>query len=336
MGTQKPRAAVAADPILEQLTEADYLAIYHHMRMAREFENRIIKLYRQGKIVGGVYTGTGNEATSVGSAFALGKEDILLPLHRDIGAHLVRGQTARRLMCQYMGRRNGLTRGRDGNMHNGDHSLGIFAMVSHLGTMIPVAAGAALGGRLLGKDLVSMNYIGDGGTSIGDFHEGLNFAAVMNLPMILIIENNQYAYSTPTHQQYACADLVDRARGYGIPGVMVDGNDVLEVYAVASQAVERARAGKGPTLIESKSMRMRGHSEHDDHFYVPKDLLTDWEKKDPIRRFEKVLKEKGYIREGKLEEMGKKVLDELEEAVRFAEKSDFPEPHEAAEGVYAD
>jgi pyruvate dehydrogenase E1 component alpha subunit len=336
MANQKPRPAVTGDPYIEQLTEADYWQLYYYMRLARDFENRIIKLYRQGKIVGGVYTGTGNEATSVGTAFALDRDDILLPMHRDIGAHFAHGQTAQRLMCQYLGRANGPTRGRDGNMHNGDHALGIFSMISHLGTMIPVAAGAALGGRLLGKKTVALNYIGDGGSSIGDFHEGLNFAAVLKLPMILVIENNQFAYSTPVHQQYACKDLADRAKGYGMPGVIVDGNDILEVYAVTREAVERGRAGKGPTLIESKSMRMRGHSEHDDHFYVPKQLLADWKSKDPIGRFEEVLKKKGFATGNKLEEAQDRVLAEIDEAVRFAEQSPFPAPEEAAEGVYAD
>ena len=335
MANRKSRAAVAADPGPDRLSEQDHWNLYFHMRMAREIENRIIKLYRQGKIVGGVYTGTGNEATSVGSAYALEEEDILVPLHRDIGSHLVRGQTPRRLMCQYMARKNGITRGRDGNMHHGDHSRGIIGMISHLGTMIPVAAGAALGGKLLGKRIVTMTYIGDGGSSIGDFHEGLNFAAVMKLPMILIIENNQYAYSTPTHQQYACENLADRAAGYGLPGHIVDGNDVLEMYTVTRQAVSRARAGDGPTLIEAKSMRMRGHSEHDDHFYVPKQVMEEWSTRDPLQRFEKVLHDRGFTQGGKLKKMEKKVLSAIEDAVEFAENSPFPEPYEAAEGVYA-
>jgi pyruvate dehydrogenase E1 component alpha subunit len=328
-------ASVHAEEV-KKLSRNDLLAMYRIMRLTREFEMRVVRMYRQGKIVGGVYTGTGNEAVSVGSASALGKEDILAPMHRDLGALFVRGEKPRDLMCQYLGRRNSPTRGKDGNMHQGYIELNIIGMVSHLGALIPVAVGAALAGMIRGRKQVAMNYIGDGGSSIGDFHEGLNFAAVYRVPLVLIIENNQYAYSTPNRLQYACKDLVDRAAGYGVHGEMVDGNDVLAVFGVCKRAVERARAGGGPTLIEAKTMRMRGHSEHDDHFYVPKEMLEEWKQRDPIERFEKYLRAQGLLPEAIAKEIGREVLSEIDEAVDFAENSPLPEGPEALDGVYAD
>ncbi|MCZ6778979.1 MAG: thiamine pyrophosphate-dependent dehydrogenase E1 component subunit alpha [Acidobacteriota bacterium] len=328
-------ASVHADEV-RALAKNDLLAMYRAMRMTREFEMRLVSLYRQGKIVGGVYTGTGNEAVSVGSASALGKDDILAPMHRDLGALFVRGEKPRDMMCQYLGRRNGPTRGKDGNMHQGYIELNILGMISHLGALIPVAVGASLAGLMNGRKQVAMNYIGDGGSSIGEFHEGLNFAAVYKVPFVLIIENNQFAYSTPTHLQYACKDLVDRAVGYGVHGEMVDGNDVLAVYGVCKRAVERARDGGGPTLIEAKTMRMRGHSEHDDQFYVPKELLGEWRQRDPIMRFEKYLQDHNLLPETIRREIEREVLAEIDDAADFAERSPLPEGPEALEGVYAD
>ncbi len=328
-------ASVHADEV-RALAKNDLLAMYRAMRMTREFEMRLVSLYRQGKIVGGVYTGTGNEAVSVGSASALGKDDILAPMHRDLGALFVRGEKPRDMMCQYLGRRNGPTRGKDGNMHQGYIELNILGMISHLGALIPVAVGASLAGMMKGRKQVAMNYIGDGGSSIGEFHEGLNFAAVYKVPFVLIIENNQFAYSTPTRLQYACKDLVDRAVGYGVHGEMVDGNDVLAVYRVCKRAVERARDGGGPTLIEAKTLRMRGHSEHDDHSYVPKELLEEWRQRDPIMRFEKYLRDHNLLPETIRKEIEREVLAEIDEAADFAERSPLPEGPEALEGVYAD
>ncbi len=328
-------ASVHADEV-RALARNDLVAMYRAMRMTREFEMRLVSLYRQGKIVGGVYTGTGNEAVSVGSASALGKDDILAPMHRDLGALFVRGEKPRDMMCQYLGRRNGPTRGKDGNMHQGYIELNILGMISHLGALIPVAVGASLAGMMKGRKQVAMNYIGDGGSSIGEFHEGLNFAAVYKVPFVLIIENNQFAYSTPTRLQYACKDLVDRAVGYGVHGEMVDGNDVLAIYRVCKRAVERARDGGGPTLIEAKTLRMRGHSEHDDHSYVPKELLEEWRQRDPIMRFENYLRDHSLLPETIRKEIEREVLAEIDDAVDFAERSPLPEGPEALEGVYAD
>ena len=256
-----------------KLSNPDRLELYYYMRLARECDNTILKLYKQGKIVGGAYTGNGNEATAVGSAFALTENDYLFPMHRDLGAHLVKGQTVRNIFLQQLARANSLTGGRDGTGHYADPHLRIYGNVSHLAAMIPVAVGVALACSMRKENSVVMNYIGDGGSNVGDFHEGLNMAAVMRLPFVLVIENNQYAYSTPTAKQFAAQKLSDRALGYGIPGTTIDGTNVTLVYETCAQAVERARRGDGPTLIETITMRMHGHSASDDASYVPSAML---------------------------------------------------------------
>jgi len=330
---ERTKAPKQKDP---GLTKQDYLTLYYYMRLTREFEMRMVKLYRQGKIVGGVYTGTGNEATAVGSAYALRKEDIVLPLHRDLGAHLVRGFPLGKMAAQIMGRRDGPTRGKDNGTHIADLELGLLGHISHLGTMIPVAAGVALAVKMRREKRVVINYIGEGGTNTGDFHEGLNFAAVLKLPLVLVIDNNQWAYSTPTHKQYRCRRLADRAVGYGIPGEQVDGTDVLAVYQQCKRAVERARRGEGPMLIESVTMRLRGHSEHDDASYVPKSMLEEWGKKDPIARFEDYLTNHRHWSEREKREIEKRIAAEVETAWDFAQESTWPAGEEAIKGVYAE
>ena len=239
------------------------------MKLNRMLEERLGNLYRQGKVVGGLYSSRGQEATSVGSAYALEPQDFMGPLIRNLGSMLVRGVQPREVMMQYMAKGGSPTGGKDGNTHFGDLSRGLVAPISMLGALIPVMAGVALAGRMQGRDLVALTYIGDGGTSTGDFHEGLNLAAVLGVPLVVIAEHNGYAYSTPTSRQMRIQDIAARAAAYGIPGEIVDGNDVLAVHAVTKRAVERARAGGGPTLIESKTFRMKGHAEHDDAGYVP-------------------------------------------------------------------
>ncbi len=296
----------------------------------------IMRLYRQGKIVGGAYTGTGNEATAVGSAAALEKKDYLFPMHRDLGAHLVKGQSLRNIFLQQLGRADSHTRGRDGTGHYADPSLKIYGNVSHLAAMIPVAAGVALASKLRKEGAVVMTYIGDGGSNVGEFHEGLNFAAVMKLPLVLMVENNQFAYSTPTFRQYAAARLSDRAHGYGIPGHTIDGTDVDLVYRTSREAVQRARKGEGPTLIESLSMRMQGHSASDDASYVPAALLEEWKKKDPIAQYESILLKDGVLVQEHITKIEREINDGVEGAVNEAESNPLPEGPDAAEGVYAD
>jgi TPP-dependent pyruvate/acetoin dehydrogenase alpha subunit len=342
--TKKPAAKTPKfdhgieDKVYPGLKKDDYLRMLYLMKLTRESEFRVIKLYRQGKVVGGVYLGTGMEATSVGSAYPLSMEkgDVLFPLIRDLGAQFAFGQIPRTYFLQYLNKAGSPTKGKDGNIHLSDKSRNIVGMISHLSAMIPPAVGWALAMKMRGQKTVVMNYIGNGGSQVGDFHEGLNFAAVQKVPFILIIENNQYAYSTPNTKQYSCEKLSDRAIGYGIPGYQIDGTNILEVYETCHKAIERARAGEGPTLIETMTMRMRGHSEHDDHKYVPPELLEEWKRKDPVERYQAFLLQKGLLTEAALKKMEEQIVKEVDEAVEFADASPEPEPHTALEGVYAE
>jgi TPP-dependent pyruvate/acetoin dehydrogenase alpha subunit len=311
------------------------LELYYFLRLTRECDNAILRLYKQGKIVGGAYTGYGNEATAVGSAYALEQHDYLFPMHRDLGAHLVKGQSLRNIFLQQLARANSLTRGRDGTGHYADPPLRIFGNVSHLAAMIPVAVGVALASKLRKENAVVMNYIGDGGSNVGEFHEGLNMAAVMNLPFVLIIENNQFAYSTPVSKQYAAQKLSDRAVGYGIPGVTIDGTDVVKVYQTCRKAAERARRGEGPSLIETVTMRMHGHSASDDASYVPREMIEEWKKKDPVEKFERVLLNDRILNETVKKQLEEKIASAIADAIEFAERSPHPTGEDAAEGVYA-
>jgi TPP-dependent pyruvate/acetoin dehydrogenase alpha subunit len=313
----------------------DLLAMYGFMLQTREFEDAIQRLYQQGKIVGGAYSGRGNEATSVGSAYALGKDDYIFPLHRDLGAHLVRGQSIGKLMLQYLGRTGGFSRGRDGTGHYVDPKKRIYGNISHLGAMVPVAVGVALASRLRKQKSVCMTYIGDGGANVGEVHEGLAMASVMRLPFVLIIENNQYAYSTPISKQFLARHLSDRAAGYGIPGRSVDGTDIVSVYRACREAVERARKGEGASIIECVTMRMQGHAAHDTAWYVPKSLLAEWKKKDPVERLEKLLVSKGLLSEQKKNSMAAGVKERIEEALRKGLEAPYPQPADAAPDVYA-
>jgi TPP-dependent pyruvate/acetoin dehydrogenase alpha subunit len=311
------------------------LELYYFMKLTRMVEGRLGNLYRQGKVVGGLYSSLGQEATAVGSAYALEAQDVMGPLIRNLGSMLVRGVQPREVMMQYMAKSDSPTGGKDGNTHFGDLKRGLVAPISMLGAVIPVMAGVALAGRMQGKNLVALTYIGDGGTSTGDFHEGLNLAAVLQVPFVLIAENNGWAYSTPTAKQMRIKNISIRAAAYGIPGETVDGNDVLAVYEVTKRAVERARAGGGPTLIESKTFRMKGHAEHDDAGYVPKEQFEEWRPKDPIDRFERHLLGQGLATEEELKAIAARIDAGLNEEVDFALASPMPPPERAFEGVYA-
>ncbi len=280
--------------------------------------------------------GNGNEATAVGSAFALDKNDYLFPMHRDLGAHFVKGQSVLNMMLQHLGRGESLTCGRDGTGHYSDPSLKIYGNISPLGAMVPVACGAALASKLRKEKAVAMTYIGDGGSNVGEVHEALAMASVMRLPLILIIENNQYAYSTPIAKQFIVDKLSDRAKGYGIPGVTIDGTDVLEVYHVCKEAVNRARKGAGPTIIESVTMRMHGHAAHDNAWYVPKKMFEQWKKKDPVESFEKLLITKGLFDKKTKDEMILEIQKLVDDATKIALDKPFPEPEEAAKYLYAE
>ena len=317
------------------ITNENYKKIYYYMKLIREFEESILKLYRQGKIVGGAFTGNGNEATAIGSSFCLEKEDYLFPMHRDIGAHFVKGQSVKKIMAQHLARATGPAKGRDGTGHYADKDLKIFGNISHLGAMIPMATGMALASKLRNEKTVAMTYIGDGGSSIGDFHESLVMASVMKLPLILIIENNQFAYSTPIEKQFIVEKLSTRAIGYGIPGFTIDGTDVDEVVKTCNDAVNRARNGEGPTLIESVTMRMHGHSAHDGAEYVPKEKLDFWKTKDPVLNFENKLIGKNIIDVNFKTEIENKIKILMDEAIEFALNSPFPNGEDCLTGVFA-
>ena len=315
--------------------EKTLLDMLYYMKLTRELESRIErKLYRQGKIVGGVYVGRGQEAIAVGSCIDTGPGDVVCPSHRDMGAYLIRGMSLRTILAQYMARKTGATRGKDGNMHMGDLTKGLIAFVSMLGDNVPVATGIGLSFKMRGQDRVALCFFGDGATSRGDWHEGINMASVFKVPVVFICNNNQYAYSTPLERQMAVENVADRAEAYGMPGEIVDGNDILAVWDAATRAIRRARAGGGPTLIECKTFRMTGHSAHDDAGYVPPELFEFWEERDPISRFERFLTERGSIDKSRIGELQHRINQEIDEAIQIAEKDPFPEPEDCLKDVY--
>ena len=307
----------------------------YYMSLMREMEDRIErKLYRQGKIVGGVYVGRGQEAVSTGAALLADPGDILFPTHRDMAAFLIRGIPAGRILAQYMGRADGVTRGRDANMHMGDLKLNLVAIISALAATVPVAAGAALALKYLGRKNVAMCWFGEGSTSLGHWHEGMNLASVQKLPVVWICNNNQYAYSTPMAAQMACANVADRGPAYNIPAEIVDGNDVLAVHEATRRALEYVRAGNGPYLLECKTFRMTGHSAHDAAHYVPPGLFDEWSKLDPIARLETRMTAEGWAERDEIDALHAAVRKEVDEAVAFAEASPYPDPATLTDGVY--
>jgi len=327
--------ASGALPDAKGLSREELHRLYYFMVLNRAFDDRISLLYRQGKIFGGAYGSRGQEATSVGSAYALQEGDLIYPMIRNSGAILVRGVAPGEFLANYLGKVTGPMRGRDGTSHLGDLKRGIMPPISHLGVGIPTMAGAALAFKMRGEKRVALTWIGDGGVSTGDFHEGMNFAAVFEVPLVVIVEDNGYAYSTPVNRQTRNPDFYKRAEQYGIPGMVADGNDVLAVYEVTKQAVERARRGGGPSLIEVKTFRMKGHAEHDDASYVSKELFEAWAKKDPIQRFGNFLLSSESATDAERGEIRERVQNEILAAQQFAEDSPFPDPATVAEGVYA-
>jgi TPP-dependent pyruvate/acetoin dehydrogenase alpha subunit len=314
---------------------ANLLQIYYYMRLTRALEDRTRTLFLQGRIVGGVYTAQGHEATTVGAAMTLRDGDCIVPQHRDLGMHLVRGVSPRAVMCQWLARGNAPTLGRDGQLHIGDMHHGVVPMISMLGESLPVACGVALVMKMRRRATIVLATCGDGATSTGAFHEALNFAAVQRLPVVFVIENNGYAYSTPVAKQCAIADLSQRALAYGVPGESVDGNDVLALMAVVGRAVEHARNGQGPALVECRTFRVRGHSEADRADYVPPDLRQEWLAKDPIKRFEEYLTARELLTAASKEEIEARVRAVVEDAVAFAEQSPPPDPATVADYVFA-
>ncbi len=310
--------------------------LYRTMLLNRLLEERLVHLYRQGKVVGGLYRSLGQEATSVATAFALDPGDLLAPLIRNLGSVLARGIPARDVLTQYMARATAPSGGKDANLHFSVPGKGVYSPIAMLGTLVPVVSGMLLAERMKGNRVVGMTYLGDGGTSVGAFHEGINFAAVQKLPLVLVVEFNGWAYSTPFEKQCAAKTLADKAVGYGIRGEVVDGNDAIAVYEVAKAAVDRARAGGGPTLLECKTYRMKGHAEHDAQSYVDAEELARWRALDPLARLAKVLADSGVLSAAEFRDAHEAIERDLDADVAYAETSPFPEPSRAFHGVYAD
>ena len=319
------------------LSREQKLALYYYMRLTRSLEERLVALYRQTKVVGGLFRSLGQEADAVGSAFALERRDIMSPLIRNLGSMLVKGATPLEILRQYMAKGDSPTRGRELNIHFGDLDRGFIGQISHLGDMVPVMAGVTLSFRLRGEDRVGLVYVGDGATSTGAFHEGINLAAVQRCPLVVIVENNGWAYSTPLPKQTAVRELKDKALAYGIPGWQADGNDVLAVYDVTKRAVDHARGGGGTVLVELITYRRKGHAEHDNQSYVPPGEIERWEREnDPIDRYVRMLTERERAGERELAAIDARVAREIDEATEIAERSPMPEPTDALVGILAD
>ncbi len=318
-----------------ELGRADLLQIYYYMRLTRAMEERLRTLFLQGRVVGGVYTAQGHEATTVGAAMTLRDGDCIVPQHRDLGMHLVRGVEPRAVMCQWLARGNSPTLGRDGQLHIGDMHHGIVPMISILGESLPVACGVALAAKIRKHPTVVLASCGDGATSTGAFHEAVNLASVQKLPLVFLLENNGYAFSTPNNKQFAVQRLSERASAYAIPGVSVDGNDVLAVFTAVQEAVEHARAGLGPSLVECRTFRVRGHSEADKGDYVPPELREEWLHRDPILRFEDYLLQEQILTGAHKDDIEARVREIVDDAVRYAENSPAPDTATVADYVFA-
>ena len=323
-----------------RISDQEALDLYYWMVLTRATEERALNLYRQGKLPGSYYTGRGQEAISVGMAMPLRRGadgDWLSPWIRDLGSYLVHGVPVWRMFAQFMGKEGSTTRGKDGNLHIGGHEWNIPCQVSHMADMIPLTVGAALAYKQRGEDRVAVTSFGDGATSRGDFHEGLNIAAVLEVPAVFVAENNRWAYTTPISKQTKVTDLYKKALGYGIPAVEVDGNDVIAVYTAMTEAVAHCRAGRGPRFIECKTYRMAGHAAHDKYeSYMPMELLAEWSDKDPLKRLEQALREDRAIDDQQLEGIRSRVKDEVLEAVERADADGYADPAEAHQGVFAE
>jgi TPP-dependent pyruvate/acetoin dehydrogenase alpha subunit len=320
------------------LPDDDLRRVLYLLKLCRYFDERMEAFYRQGRLPGALYSGRGQEGTHVGVAFALRPDDSLFPTHRDLSAQLTKGLDLKRVMAQYWGRIDGYTRGRDGNSHIGDwQGNRTWTVMSHLPIAYPPACGAALAYKRAGDDRVAMGICGDGSTSNGRWHESLNVSAIFRLPVVWVVNNNQFAYSAPNELEFSVPTIAERASAYGMPGVRVDGANVLEVYAAAREAVDRARSGEGPTLIESVSLRWRGHAGHDPAKYVPQELLERYvAEKDPVKIFEELLLEWGTVNKEDVQELEERIEREFQEGYDFAQASPYPEPGDATKGLWVE
>ncbi len=333
-----PASTTAMPPIKRtkfKLSPDELLEMLYWLKLIRGFDERLSILVRQGKVRSGVYSGIGQEAIVVGTCYGLRREDYICPLHRDLGTFLMKGVDPRAMMAQMFGKATGLSKGRDSALHSGVPELGIFGNTSMLGSNLPVAAGLGLSFRMDQSDNVVLAYFGEGASNTGDFHEGLNMAGVLQLPVVFICENNFYAYSVPFERGMAIEDVAQRAESYGFDGVAINGNDVLAVYQATQGAIQRARSGAGPTLIECKTYRWHGHSEHDKAFYRTDEELSMWRSRDPLPTFTTFLQDRNVLTPEKLQEIEARVRQVVDDAVQFAESSPDPDPGDAVTDVYA-
>jgi TPP-dependent pyruvate/acetoin dehydrogenase alpha subunit len=310
--------------------------IYEIMVLTRAVEDRMVAMYRGGDLLGSLYTGHWHEGISVGAASCLRPDDYLAPIHRDMGAHIWKGMEPWQIMASFMGKATSPTGGRDGTLHYGRLDLGVYNLPSHIPANFPVASGMAFAAKYRGEDRVCLAFCGDGSTSRADFHETLTIASVQKLPNIFVIENNQWAYSTPLPLQSSSESFAIKAVAYGIPGVRVDGTDVLEVRDAVDEAVQRARRGEGPSIVEGVTMRMHGHAEHDPADYVPKEMFEEWSKKDPVQLYENLLLSEGVLDDDTVKKIREDARQQAIAARRKALADPMPDPSNVEEGVYAD
>jgi pyruvate dehydrogenase E1 component alpha subunit/2-oxoisovalerate dehydrogenase E1 component alpha subunit len=330
-----------APPIPHGLEREQLLELYRFTRLTRSLEERLVNLFRQSKVVGGLFRSLGQEGESVASAYALrrredGTGDVLSPLIRNLGSMLVMGARPLEVLRQYMAKGDSPTGGKELNIHFTDYRRGFIGQISPLGDLVPVMAGVTLSFKQRSQDRVGMVYVGDGATSTGAFHEGINFAAVQRCPLVVIVENNHWAYSTPTSMQTAASSFVEKAAGYGVAGEQVDGNDLLAVYGAARRAVDRARAGEGVTLLELLTYRRLGQAQHDNQSYQPPEEIERWAStSDPLDRFVSTLTGSGWADAEELAAIDGEIDAGLDAAVEEAEASPLPVPAEALDDVYA-
>lgn len=310
--------------------------MYQRMLQIRFFEEKVFELYGQNLVPGTIHLYAGEEAVAVGVCANLRLDDYIISTHRGHGHCIAKGADLGKTMAEILGKKTGYCKGKGGSMHIADFSIGMLGATAVVGAGIPIAAGAGLSIKLRGTNQVVACFFGEGASNQGTFHEGINMAAVWGLPVVFVCENNLYAMGTRQNIVMTIENIADRAVAYGIPGVTVDGNDVLAVYEAASTAVNKARRGGGPTLIECKTYRQKGHSRFDSAAYRPKNEVEEWLQKDPIPRFKSKLIEMDALTEGEDEKLRHEAASAVEEAVKFAMESPFPEPEEALENVYVE
>lgn len=320
---------------LPQMNDEKLIDIYEQMVLIRHFEEKVDEFFKQGLIYGTTHLCIGQEATAVGTCAVLQDGDKITSTHRGHGHSIAHGASIDRMMAELFGRTTGYCKGKGGSMHIADVDSGNLGANGIVGGSIPLAVGAALTAKMKGLSYVTVCFFGDGATNEGSFHESLNMAAIWQLPVVFVCENNQYGMSSSVKEMTNIEKLSIRAKAYGFPGITIDGNDLIEVIKSAHEAVERARSGKGPTLIEMETYRWMGHSKSDRGKYRTKAEIEEWKKRDPIARYEKLLCEHGLLTEEKIKVIDEKINQKVKASVEYAKQSPKPEPEEVLSDVYA-